>query len=262
MNTGACTYTVQAGDTSFDLAVNSIVIDGAGTIRDAAGNDTNLIVTSNISDTSAIVIDTAAPIISETAPVSTPTNDTTPDYTFTTNEAGAITYGGDCSSATTSASIGANTITFNTLADGAHSNCTITVTDAAGNPSNLLAVIEFTVSAASSAKNITSFNFTSPAVTGTVNNTAHTVALTVPYGTSVTTLAPTIVVSANATISPLSGTAQNFTNPVAYTVTAEDATTQAYVVTVTVAAAPSSGGGGGGGSYTPTTSVTNISISH
>ncbi|MBU4579911.1 fibronectin type III domain-containing protein [Patescibacteria group bacterium] len=209
------------------------------------------------------VVDTipGAPTISETTPVSTPTADTIPNYVFTSDEAGTITYGGDCSSATTSASVGANIITFNTLTDGAHNNCTITVTDAAGNPSNILAVTAFTIYTASSAKNITSFNFTSPAVTGAVNNTAHTVALTVPYGTSVIALAPTIAVSANATISPLSGVAQNFTSPVTYTVTAEDATTQAYTATVTVAAAPSSGGGGGGGYTPPTSAVTNTSIS-
>lgn len=91
--------------------------------------------------------------------------------------------------------------------------------------------------AANSAKNITSFNFTSPAAIGTVDNTAHTVALIVPYGTGVTALMPTIAVSTNATISPLAGVAQNFTAPVAYTVTAEDLTAQTYIVTVTVAAA-------------------------
>jgi len=83
---------------------------------------------------------------------------------------------------------------------------------------------------------ITSFNFTSPSVVGTVDNTAHTVALTVPYGTSVTSLTPTIVLATGATISPTSGTAENFTSPQTYTVTAQDGvTTQNYTVTVTVA---------------------------
>lgn len=155
------------------------------------------------------------------------------------------------------------TITRPTFADG---NATVTLT-ATLTKGAVTDTKDFTLTvlrlSASTIKNITSFNFTSPAITGTVNNTAHTVALTVPYGTGVTALAPTIVVSANATISPLSGIAQNFSSPVAYTVTAEDATTQAYTVTVTVAAAPSSGGGGGGGggSYTPTSSVTNTSFS-
>ncbi|MBU3924335.1 DUF5018 domain-containing protein, partial [Patescibacteria group bacterium] len=226
-------------------------------LTDTAGNPSAAAAGTDVVKT----IDANYPIISETTPVSTPTADTIPNYVFTSDEAGTITYGGDCSSATTSASVGANIITFNALADGAHSNCTITVTDAAGNPSNILAVTAFTIYTASSAKNIISFDFASPAVTGTIDNAAHTVALTVPYGTDVTALAPTIVISANATISPLTGVAQNFTNPVTYTVTAEDITIQAYLVTVTIATGGGGGGGGGGGYTPPTSAVTNTSIS-
>jgi lysophospholipase L1-like esterase len=90
--------------------------------------------------------------------------------------------------------------------------------------------------AANTSTSITSFNFTSPSVTGTVDNTAHTVALTVPFGTTVTSLTPTIVLATGATISPNTGVAGNFSSPVAYTVTAQDGTTnQAYTATVTVA---------------------------
>lgn len=45
-------------------------------------------------------------------------------------------------------------------------------------------------------------------------------------GTNVTALTPTIEVSANAAISPASGEVQNFTDPVTYTVTAQDGTPQ------------------------------------
>ncbi len=88
----------------------------------------------------------------------------------------------------------------------------------------------------SSEKAITSFNFSAltPSVNGTVTESAKTVTATVPNGTIVTALVPTITISENATVSPASGTPQNFTGPVTYTVTAEDGTTQAYVVTVTV----------------------------
>lgn len=89
--------------------------------------------------------DTTAPVISPVTTVPTPSTDTTPTYTFTTDEAGTITYGGDCSSSTTSAVIGSNPITFTALADGTHSNCTITVTDASTNVSNILAVNSFTI---------------------------------------------------------------------------------------------------------------------
>jgi len=73
--------------------------------------------------------DTTAPVIAEVTVVTTPTTDSTPNYTFSSTEAGTITYGGSCSSSTTIASIGNNTITFNALANGTYDNCTITVTD-------------------------------------------------------------------------------------------------------------------------------------
>lgn len=89
--------------------------------------------------------DSTPPTLAEVTPVPTPDNDSTPSYTFSSNEAGTITYGGDCSSGTTAAVAGNNTVTFNALADGAHTNCTITVTDVALNASTPLAVSSFTV---------------------------------------------------------------------------------------------------------------------
>ena len=71
-------------------------------------------------------------ILEEVTAVSTPTTDTTPNYTFSSTKAGTITYGGSCSSSTTIAIAGNNTITLNTLSDGTYSNCTITVTDNSG----------------------------------------------------------------------------------------------------------------------------------
>ena len=90
--------------------------------------------------------DTTAPVIAEVTVVTTPTQDTTPNYTFSSDEAGSITYGGSCSSNTTSATSGNNTITFTSLNDGTtYSNCTLIVTDSAGNASNTLAIISFTI---------------------------------------------------------------------------------------------------------------------
>ena len=87
----------------------------------------------------------------------------------------------------------------------------------------------------SSAKAITGFSING--VAGTINETDHTIAVTLPYGTDVTGLTPTITVSDKATVSPTSSAAQDFTNPVTYTVTAENETVQTYTVTVTVEAA-------------------------
>lgn len=80
---------------------------------------------------------------------------------------------------------------------------------------------------------ITSFNFTNPSATGSINNTNNTIVLIVSFATDVTNLTPAIAVSTGSTVSPTSGTSENFTGPVVYTVTAQDGvTTQKYVVTV------------------------------
>lgn len=88
-------------------------------------------------------------------------------------------------------------------------------------------------------KAITAFEFNalSPAVIGVVNEGSKTVALTVPFGTNVTALVPTIA-HTGASINPASGAANNFTTPQTYTVTAADASTQSYVATVTIGAGP------------------------
>jgi|GEM_PF-2393842 len=83
---------------------------------------------------------------------------------------------------------------------------------------------------------ILSFVFAEQIEDATIDADAHTVAITVGYGTDASALTPTITVSQDATVSPLSGVEQDFTVPVTYTVTAEDGTTtQDWTVTVTVA---------------------------
>ncbi|MFA4975818.1 MAG: immunoglobulin-like domain-containing protein [Candidatus Paceibacterota bacterium] len=89
-------------------------------------------------------------------------------------------------------------------------------------------------------KAITVFNFAglTPSVIGVVNETEKTISLTVPFGTVVSALVPTITISEKATISPDTNIAQDFTNPVTYIVTAENGFTQNYIVTVTVDSDP------------------------
>ncbi len=87
------------------------------------------------------------------------------------------------------------------------------------------------------AKAITAFTIPSQVGSTTINEAAHTIAVTVPFGTNVTALVPTIATSTGASVSPLSGVAHNFTATSTYTVTAADGSTQAYAVTVTVAPA-------------------------
>jgi hypothetical protein len=101
-----------------------------------------------------------------------------------------------------------------------------------------LASDQVTVTAAASpAKEITGFSFATPAVVGTVNEASRTISVTVPFGTDVTSLTPTIT-HTGASISPNSGVSQNFTNPVSYTVSAADGSMKNYTVTVNVAANP------------------------
>ena len=80
---------------------------------------------------------------------------------------------------------------------------------------------------------IVAFNFTSPAASGAIDQTAGTINLTVPMGTDVTALTPSIDFTGQY-VDPASGIAQNFTSPVVYTsyspVTFEPKT---YTVTVT-----------------------------
>ena len=96
-------------------------------------------------DNTTTTTDTTAPVIAEVTRVTTPTNDNTPNYTFSSSEAGTISYGGSCSSSTTSATSGNNTITLVSLNDGTYSDCTIGVTDSAGNVSNSLTITSFIV---------------------------------------------------------------------------------------------------------------------
>ena len=92
--------------------------------------------------------------------------------------------------------------------------------------------LSFKIATASQAKAITAFGLWSPAATGVIDQALHTVALTVPYGTDVTDLVPTITIT-GVSVSPDSGVATDFTSPVTYTVSAADGDTQPYIVTVT-----------------------------
>ncbi|SVC59353.1 uncharacterized protein METZ01_LOCUS312207, partial [marine metagenome] len=100
---------------------------------------------SSSDESASTTTDTTAPILAEVTAVTALTNDTTPAYTFSSTEAGTITYGGSCTSSTTSASSGNNAITFNTLSIGTYDNCTVMVTDNALNSSSNLPVSTFTV---------------------------------------------------------------------------------------------------------------------
>ena len=71
-------------------------------------------------------------------------------------------------------------------------------------------------------------------VYGTVDEDTKMVRLDFPAGTDVTHLTPTIIISNYATIEPKSGVAQDFTNPVYYTVTSLSGSTSQYMVEAVV----------------------------
>ena len=125
-----------------------------------------------------------------------------------------------------------NPVTYTVTAqDGSTQSYVVTV--AASSPSQSS---NANTTQSSSDKLINSFAFMglSPEVDGVIDNNGDTISLTVPVGTDVTNLVPTITFSAGATIYPYSGVAENFTNPIIYTVTAQDGSIEDYTATVTV----------------------------
>lgn len=146
-STGNIVYTFNTTFNTPYWAVNindgtNNVDNGVYTIRAKATDNAGNTRTTKIED---ITIDNEAPTIWEVTAIPTPDNDNTPDYTFGTSESGTITYGGSCSSITTDAVTGDNTITLNQLADGTYTDCTIQVTDSALNQSNVLDISDFII---------------------------------------------------------------------------------------------------------------------
>ncbi|MDR3249417.1 MAG: SUMF1/EgtB/PvdO family nonheme iron enzyme [Treponema sp.] len=101
-------------------------------------------------------------------------------------------------------------------------------------PDMPLVIIPMTAAASVSSKAITTFDITNPVTAfGTINEAAKTIDVTVPFGTDLTNMIPSIA-HTGASISPASGTAGNFSGPVTYTVTAGDTSTETYTVTVSI----------------------------
>ena len=97
-------------------------------------------------------IDTSSPSVAEVTPVSTPGNNTTPSVTISSDEAGTIAVGGSCGSGSEGAiSSGNTTITLTqtdnstALTAGIYSDCTITVTDTAGNANTPVTLTNFEI---------------------------------------------------------------------------------------------------------------------
>jgi hypothetical protein len=229
-------------------------------IKDLAGNA--LASPYTWSWTTAAVPDTTSPTVSSTIPVNNDTSmsinsalaavfseamdpSTVNSATFilmqgATLVPGTVTYLGVTAAFVPTTALAYNTMYTATISTGAK--------DLAGNPLAANYQWSFTTNnngggggvTLSSDKAITSFSFVLPAVTGIINETAKTIAVTVPVGTNLTALVATFTTTGTGvkvgTMSQTSiATPNNFTSPVAYVVTAADASTATYTVTVTIA---------------------------
>ena len=153
--------------------------------------------------------------------------------------------------ATTGASVTVGGVgqTSGTTANDFTDSVTYTVTAGDGTTQNYTVVV---IEAANDAKEITAFSFEAAKngtlsidVTAEINGTE--ISATVPYGTDVTALVATFATTgASVTVGGVgqtSGTTANdFTDSVTYTVTAEDGTTRNYMVSVAVPAAVENSG--------------------
>lgn len=107
-----------------------------------------------------------------------------------------------------------------------------TVTAASGTTANYTVTVTVTPS---SEKAITAYSING--IAGTINETAKVISVTLSDGTDYTSLVATFTttgasIKAGATTQVSGATANDFTLPVTYTVTAEDSSTQAYAVNV------------------------------
>lgn len=99
-----------------------------------------------------------------------------------------------------------------------------------------LAILMLTVSCTkkSNEKQILSFRFESLNVEAVIVEETKTISAKLPFDADVKNLTPIMVISEKATVNPGSGVSMDFTNPVTYTVTAEDGTQVEYLVSVNI----------------------------
>lgn len=99
------------------------------------------------------------------------------------------------------------------------------------------AFLNYTVTVKHDEARITSFKLNN-SYSGVIDEENHSILVRVPTSADITNLIPTIEVSEGAIVSPTSGQAVDFTNPVEFTVTCQSAVA-VYIVTVIQSDAPS-----------------------
>lgn len=150
------TYNKLSGDSQDAVPFSIVLADVLGNQTALTGSlsfngGTVITTTPTVTQTSSANSASAIPAITQVTPVPELNASATPGYTFNSVTAGTIQMTGDCSTGTSQAAAGNNTITFNTLSAGLHNNCTLRVADASGNNSNTIFIPAFTVGAAAPA---------------------------------------------------------------------------------------------------------------
>jgi hypothetical protein len=158
--------------------------------------------------------------IEVTVPVSTNLSALTPVITHT---GGSITGNGIPAGSSGSGTVTGTPVNFT-------APVTYTVTAEDGTPKEYLVTLR---AEDNNAKAITGFYFTDPLAVGEINEGAKTITVSVPYGTNLEALKPTVYYT-GVSLGPVSGRVNTFSFPTVYTVTARNGTVQPYTVQVSV----------------------------
>jgi hypothetical protein len=169
----------------------------ANSATDTAGNY------NVISNTVTTTYDSTPPTLTEITAITTPTSDTTPDYAFSSTEAGTVSYSGSCAGTSTINS-GITTTTFSALAEGTYNDCTIIVTDAAGNRSSPLVISAFTIS--TSLPQVVSITLSDTDLT-----TDETALVTIVFSKAVTAFSNSDITTPNSSLSTITDTGDSIT---------------------------------------------------
>ncbi len=156
----------------------------ADVAKDAGGH-------TNFSSSFSIVYDGTPPEITSASTIDTPLNSTFFSYSINASEYGTIAFGGGCHSSSETVNTGANNITIDSLTDGTY-DCTIVVTDAAGNPSTTFDMPEFRVDRTSPTVALSSTSDT------TLN---HSFSVTATFNEDVTDAAADMITITNGSLS-------------------------------------------------------------
>ncbi|MBC2840230.1 malectin domain-containing carbohydrate-binding protein [Robiginitalea sp. SC105] len=220
-NAGIASF--EASKTSFDcgdLGVNQVML----TVFDVNGNSDFCMVDVTVTDPLAPDVNCAANVI-VTSSNGNPVVVSVPEPSVTDNCDTGLT-------ATPTRSDNAS-LTLNDPFPVGTTQILWSVADNSGNTGTCTqnVIVNFTPS---TGNDIVSFSVTNQSGSSVIDAIAHTVQFTMPFGTDLNSLSPAIGVSAFATITPESGSSQDFSTPVDYTVKAQDNSEQVWRVTGSV----------------------------